>query len=322
MKLKFLSCTACLIAAIIWGFAFSMQDYAAATLDTFSINTVRCLIATVAMIPLIMTFDRISRNGRQLFSRKNKHFFGLMKREVIGGFFCGLALAVASCLQQAGLATEETGAGNTAFITALYVVIVPILSRLLGRRQPFFVWISAVVAVGGFYLMTMTEQGGFSPAFGDLLVLASAFVYAIHILVIDRFLPCIDPIRLSMMQFLFCALLLLPASLLAGRPSLDGAVSAMPYLLYLGILSSGAGYTLQIVGQKFASPAIASLLLSLESVFGAIGGALVLGERMSIFEILGAVTVFAAILFSQFADILCEKSKKKSLEEADAALNP
>lgn len=314
MKLKLLSSAACLTAAIIWGFAFSMQDYAARTLDPFSINMLRCFMATLVLIPVVMLFDRISRSGRKLFSRENKCFFGFSKREVVGGFFCGLALALASCLQQAGLGMPGTGAGITAFITALYVVIVPIFVRIGGRRQPFYVWISVITAIGGFYLMNMTD-GGFSPSFGALLVLGAAFTYAAHVLVIDHFVQGSDPIRLSMMQFLFCAVVLLPVSLFVGRPTLEGISAAFPYLLYLGVFSCGVAFTLQVVGQKYASPAIACLLLSLESVFGAVGGALILGERMGIFEILGAATVFGAILFSQFADVLREKMRQKHLRE-------
>ncbi len=314
MKLKLLSSAACLLAAIIWGFAFSMQDYASRTLDSFSINMLRTYIATVALIPVVTVFDRVSHNGRKLFSRENKHFFGFTKKEVIGGFFCGVALAVASCLQQAGLAMPGTSAGTTAFITALYVVIVPIFARIGGRRQPYFVWISVIVAIGGFYLMNMTD-GGFSPSLGALLVLGSAVTYAVHVLTIDHFVEGSDPIRLSMMQFLFCATVLLPISLIVGQPTFEDIVSALPFVLYLGVLSCGVAFTLQIVGQKYAAPAIACLLLSLESVFGVIGGALILGERMGRFEILGMATVFAAIIFSQIADILHEKSRKKFLKE-------
>ena len=314
MKLKLLSSAACLTAAIIWGFAFSMQDYANRTLDPFSINMIRTYMATLALIPVVMLFDRVSHNGRKLFSQKNRHFFGFTKREVIGGFCCGFALAIASCLQQAGLAMPGTTAGSTAFITALYVVIVPIFARVLGRRQPFFVWISVLAATAGFYLMNMTD-GGFSPSFGALLVLCSAFTYACHVLTIDHFVQGSDPIRLSMMQFLFCATLLLPISLIVGKPTLEGIIIAFPYVLYLGVLSCGVAFTLQVVGQKYAAPAIACLLLSLESVFGAVGGALILGERMGVFEILGAATVFGAIIFSQVADLLREKMHKKHLRE-------
>lgn len=319
MKLKLLSSAACLMAAIIWGFAFSMQDYASRTLDPFSINMLRTYMATVALIPVIMVFDRVGRNGRKLFSRENKHFFGFTKKEVIGGFFCGIALAVASCLQQAGLAMPGTSAGTTAFITALYVVIVPVFARIGGRRQPFFVWISVVIAIGGFYLMNMTD-GGFSPSFGALLVLGSAITYAVHVLTIDHFVQGSDPIRLSMMQFLFCATVLLPVSLILGRPTLEGVAYAFPFVLYLGILSCGVAFTLQVVGQKYAAPAIACLLLSLESVFGVIGGALILGERMGTFEILGAATVFGAIIFSQIADLLREKRRQKHLKEIGETL--
>ena len=314
MRLKLLSSAACLTAAIIWGFAFSMQDYANRTLDPFSINMIRTYMATLALIPVVIAFDRISRNGRKLFSRDNKHLFGFTKKEVVGGFCCGFALAVASCLQQWGLAMPGTTAGSTAFITALYVVIVPVFARVLGRRQPFFVWISVLVATGGFYLMNMTD-GGFSPSFGALLVLGSAITYACHVLTIDHFVEGSDPIRLSMVQFFSCATILLPISLFIGRPTFEGFVIAFPYVLYLGVLSCGVAFTLQVVGQKYAAPAIACLLLSLESVFGAVGGALILGERMGIFEILGAATVFGAILFSQIADILREKMRQKHLRE-------
>ena len=309
---KLFAAMACLTAALIWGLAFSFQDHAARTLDSFAINSIRSFIGALVLVPTVVVFDLITKNGRKLFSTRNPAFIGVTRREVLGGFLCAIALSAASYLQQAGLATEEVSAANTAFITVLYVVIVPILARILGRRQPLFVWISAAIAVAGFFLMAYDPKIGFSFAPGDLLVLAAAVMYAVHILIIDHFLDTADPIRLSMIQFFFVGWLLFPFMIFVEGPSMADIVTAAPFVLYLGVMSCGVAFTLQNVGQRFAPPAAAAMLISLESVFGAIGGAIILGESMTVFEIIGSIAVFLAMLLSQFADnITAWYAKKK-----------
>ena len=307
MKNRGLGACLMLTAAVIWGFAFSFQDRAGATLDTFGINALRFLIGGLVLIPVIYLFDRRA-------TAPKRAVFALTRTELVGGIFCGLAIGIASCFQQAGILGADTGAGDAAFITALYVVMVPLISRLLGRRQPALVFVSALIAVVGFYFMTMADGGGFAPSVSDLFVLASAFVYSIHILVIDFYSPKSDGVRLSMVQFFTASLFSMPMMLFFERPTVTDVCAALPSLLYLGVFSCGVAYTFQVVGQKYASPAAASMLLSLESVFGAIGGALLLGERMSDMQILGAAIVFSAILLSQFADVLTAKCRRRGRE--------
>lgn len=304
---KYISALMMLLAAAIWGFAFSAQKVAAA-LPPFTIGAVRSLFAGIFLIGVIVVFDRFSEEGRRLFSKKNTHFIDLNRTELIGGILCGLILAGASALQQSGIGSG-TDAGKAAFITALYVLFVPIFSLIMKKKSPLNVWISVAVAVVGFWLLCI--KGDFSIAPSDLLVLICASVFALHIIVIDRYSQC-DGVRMSCVQFFVAALVNLIVALFAERPiSLSAVGENILPLLYLGICSSGIAYTLQIVGQKHAHPAAAAVILSLESVFGVIGSAVLLGERMSAREYIGCVIVFLAVVLSQIDVISIVKNKIK-----------
>ena len=292
---KYVSALLMLVAAAIWGFAFSAQKVAA-ELPPFTIGAVRSLFAGVFLICVISIFDRFSGEGRRLFSKKNRHFIDLNRTELIGGALCGIILAGASALQQSGIGSG-TDAGKAAFITALYVLFVPIFSLMLKKKSPLNVWVSVAVAVVGFWLLCI--KGDFSIAPSDLLVLICAAVFALHIIVIDRFSQC-DGVRMSCVQFFVAAFINSIVMIIAERPiSLSDIGENILPLLFLGICSSGIAYTLQIVGQKHAHPAAAAVILSLESVFGVIGSAVFLGERMSTREYVGCVIVFAAVILSQ-----------------------
>ena len=292
---KYVSALLMLVAAAIWGFAFSAQKVAA-ELPPFTIGAVRSLFAGVFLIGVILVFDRFSDEGRRLFSKKNTHFIDLNRTELIGGVLCGIILAGASALQQSGIGSG-TDAGKAAFITALYVLFVPIFSLMLKKKSPLNVWISVAVAVVGFWLLCI--KGDFSIAPSDLLVLICAAVFALHIIVIDRYSQC-DGVRMSCVQFFVAAFINSIVMIIAERPiSLSDIGDNILPLLFLGICSSGIAYTLQIVGQKHAHPAAAAVILSLESVFGVIGSAVFLGERMSTREYVGCVIVFAAVILSQ-----------------------
>ncbi len=304
---KYISALMMLLAAAIWGFAFSAQKVAA-ELPPFTIGSVRSLFAGIFLIGVIVVFDRFSEEGRRLFSKKNTHFIDLNRTELIGGILCGLILAGASALQQSGIGSG-TDAGKAAFITALYVLFVPIFSLIMKKKSPLNVWISVAVAVVGFWLLCI--KGDFSIAPSDLLVLICASVFALHIIVIDRYSQC-DGVRMSCVQFFVAALVNLIVALFAERPiSLSAVGENILPLLYLGICSSGIAYTLQIVGQKHAHPAAAAVILSLESVFGVIGSAVLLGERMSAREYIGCVIVFLAVVLSQIDVISIVKNKIK-----------
>ncbi len=282
----------CLLAAAIWGFAFVAQK-AAVVIPPFTLTALRSFIGGIFLIFVIMIFDRVHGNERRLFSKKG---LGITRVEWIGGVLCGVALSSATIFQQFGI--QGTDAGKTAFITALYVVIVPIFGIFLGRRSPLHVWISVGIAVAGFYFLCIGESFTLAPS--DLLVLICALLFALHITVIDRFVDRCDGVRMSCIQFFTVGVIGAVLALIFDRGVSVSAVfqNTLP-ILFLGIGSSGIAYTLQILGQKGAHPAVASVLFSMESVFGVVGGALVLGETLSGRELLGCAIVFVAVLLSQ-----------------------
>ncbi|MBQ8719805.1 MAG: DMT family transporter [Clostridia bacterium] len=304
-KGKWLSPVLLLLAAFIWGIAFTAQK-AAAAVPTFALMTVRSSFAAVFLFAIIPIFDKLRRTGRQLFSKRGLDF---TKSELIGGAVSGVFISCASIFQQFGI-SGGTDAGKAAFITALYVVIVPVFALIFRKRSPISSWIAVAVALVGFYLLCI--DGEFKVAPTDLLILLCAAVFAMHIIAIDYFSPRCDGIRMSCIQFLFAALVSAALSLVF-EPRLDFAVIGENFLslLYLGIASSGIAYTLQILGQRDTPPAVASILLSLESVFGVLMSALLLGERMTPREYIGCAIVLCAVLLAEIDFKAIGKSRKK-----------
>ena len=272
------------VTAMIWGFAFSAQRTAGEAFGVITIICLRSIIACLVLIPVVMLFDRLSGNGRHLFVLASGRVrLDITRTEWIGGILCGPSLGVASLLQQLGMQLNQS-AGKTAFITALYVALVPLLGAFLGRKTGVLVWLGVLGSVGGAFLLAFDFSGNeqFGLAVGDLLVLICAVIFAIQILVIDRFSPRGDGIRMSLLQFLTVSIISLPFMLVLEPNGLTAAAfmqGGLP-LLFLGVMSSGVAYTLQIIGQKKTHPAVASVVLSLESVFGLVGGALFLGETL------------------------------------------
>lgn len=294
-----------LVAAAIWGFAFSAQK-AAAHVPAFTLVFARSLLGAIFLFFLIMVLDRALKTGRRLVSKKGLDF---NKTELIGGTLCGIVLSLASVLQQSGIGSG-TDAGKAAFITALYVVLVPVFSLVLKKRAPINAWISVGIAVVGFYLLCI--KGDFSLEFSDALVLLCAVVFTTHILVIDRFSPRCDGVRMSCVQFAVVTVVSLVCAIFFEQPvSLDGITSAIGPILMLGIGSSGIAYTLQIVAQSNLNPTVASIVMSLESVFGVVGSAIFLGETMSTREYFGCAIVFTAVVLSQL-DFSSLKKRKTS----------
>ena len=304
---KYLSSLLMLIAAAIWGFAFSAQK-AAADVPAFTLVFARSIFGTVFLFFLIMVLDKVTKNGRRLVSKKGLDF---TKVEIIGGVACGGVLSLASVLQQAGI-VDGTDAGKAAFITALYVVLVPVFGLVLKRRSPINAWISVGIAVVGFYLLCI--KGDFSIESSDALVLLCAIVFTMHILVIDHFSPKCDGVRMSCIQFSTAFVISTVLSLIfEGVPDFSALFSVLPALLYFGVCSGGIAYTLQIIGQRDSDPAVASIILSLESVFGAIGGAIFLNEKMEVKEYIGCAVVFVAIVIAQldFKEIFKKRTSKQ-----------
>lgn len=309
---KIISPILLLSAAILWGFSFVAQK-ATTIVPTFTLLFSRSIVAVCFLVPALMLFDKLSGSERKLISIKERKI-GVTKRELLGGTLCGAFLFTASALQQAGIA--NTDAGKTSFITALYVVIVPIYALILGKKSPVNAWIGIGIAVIGFYLLCIKD--GFTIAPSDLLVFACAFAFALQIITVDMLLPTCDGVRLSLVQFSAVTVFSLITALIFELPFvLSGILSVLPQILFLGIGSSGIAYTLQIVGQKNSDPAVASILLSLESVFGALFSAMFLHERMSLKEYAGCAVVLLAVLISEL-DIkaLLQKFKKRSSERA------
>ena len=214
---------------------------------------------------------------------------------VIGGVCCGVVLAVAANFQQAGLA--DTAPGKAGFITALYVVLVPVLGIFLRRRASLPVWLGAVLAVGGLYLLCIKE--GFGIEASDLLVLCCAFVFALHIMVVDHFVQRVNGVELSCVQFLTAGVVSALLSLIFEQQDFAGIWQCILPILYVGVFSSGVAYTLQILAQRDSDPTVVSILLSLESVFSVLAGAVILGDKLSGREYIGCVLMFAAVVLAQ-----------------------
>lgn len=302
-KKKYTSTLILLSAAIIWGFAFAAQD-AASDMGAFTLGFARSIIAGIFLLGVVIASDKVTGSERRLISRRG---IDLNKSELIGGMIIGAVLVIASAFQQIGI-NSGTDGGKAAFITALYVVLVPIYALALKKRAAINVWISIAIAVVGFYLLCITEELTVAPS--DLLVVAAAMLFPIHILTIDHFSPRCDGIRMSMVQFFFAAALnLLIALIFEGPAELGAIVPNLLPMLYLGIGSSGIAYTLQIIGQKNVPPATASIVLSLESVFGVVGTALFLGKTLSLREYVGCAVVLFAVILSQIDIKVIKKPK-------------
>ena len=287
-----------LITAIIWGSAFVAQK-AGTTLEPFTYNGIRTLIGGIALLPVIAVFSgRGGSDSAETASAPADKAQG--KRDLImGGVCCGLVLFVASTLQQFGM-FFDTDAGKAGFITALYIVIVPILGIFIKKKIRPLIWFCVLLGAAGFYLLTMAGKGsGFELKLGDLFCLLCAIAFSVHILVIDHFSPKCDGVKMSCIQFFVAGILGVICMFIFESPDIRQILSVWFPIIYAGVFSAGIGYTLQIVGQKNADPAAASLILSLESVFAVITGALILHEKMTLIELLGCVVIFAAVIIAQ-----------------------
>ncbi len=302
-----------LVTSMVWGFAFTAQKIAGEAFSTAFVVSARFLLGTLVLIPSVYLLDRFAKNGRHLFSRKNSHFIDLTKSELLGGILCGLVLLLATTLQQIGLIYASPG--KASFLTALYVVFVPFYGLVRRKFASFNVWMSVGIALVGAYLLTSGDAGSLTLNFGDVVLVLSASVFALHITVIDIFAPKVDGVRMSMVQFAVAGILSLPFIFFSTLP--DGTIwlSALPSLLYLGLASTGFAYTAQIVGQGLSgTPTISSLIMALESVFGLLGGVLFLGDRLTTYQIAGCLVIFLAVVFSQLPlDIWIKRVRGKKL---------
>lgn len=284
------------LAALIWGTAFVFQSVGADYVGPFTFNAARSAVAFLFLLALCAALRLLRRKGGGSGAERTSPAY---RRDLLlGGVCCGIALTVAANLQQKGI--ESTSPGKAGFITALYIVIVPIMGLFLKKRAPKSIWLGIVLAVAGLYCLCITEE--FTIASGDFYILLCAFCFAGHILIIDYFTQKVDGVEMSCIQFLVAALLSSVAMLASETPTW-GAVRACAWpILYVGVFSSGVAYTLQIVAQKDSNPTVVSLLLSLESVFATIAGAIAFGNQMSGKEYLGCVLMLAAVVLAQLPE--------------------
>ena len=282
-----------LLTAIIWGFAFTAQKSGMEHLEPIAFNCLRSYIGAIFLIPCTMLLALMKPKGEQTSSQPKPSF----AYELFAGLCCGAVLAAASTAQQVGV--KFTSAGKAGFITACYIILVPIFGLLLKKACSWLLWLAVALAVVAMYLLCMTDDT-FSIGKGDAFVLLCAVLFALHIIVVDHFATRTDGVRLSCIQFFVVGLVLTPPMLLAeGLPTWASISACAVPLLYAGVMSCGIAYTLQILGQRDFNPTIASLLMSLESTFAVLGGWLLLGEQLSARQLIGCAIMFVAIILAQ-----------------------
>lgn len=285
-----------LIGTVIWGSAFIAQSVGMDYIGPFTFQAVRCALASAFLLPVVFLFDR---DKKSYFKRwKNGKLWKT-------GLICGVALFIASGLQQVGL--QYTSAGKAGFITAMYIVLVPVLGLFLGKRVSPAAWISVALASVGLYLLSCVGAAEINK--GDLLMLGCALAFAVQITLIDRLAGSLDSLRLNCIQSFVCAVL--SAAVMFATEPIQGKLILDCWLplCYAGILSMGVAYSLQIIGQRHLEPTAASLIMSLESVFAALCGWLLLHETMSASELSGCALVFAAVILSQLPENLLKLEK-------------
>ena len=276
-----------ILTAAIWGFAFVAQRVGMQYVGAFTFNGVRFALGSISLIPLIIYFKN-KKTAEQTEETGNAS-------ALVPGIIAGSVLFLGASLQQAGLA--YTTAGKAAFITGLYIVLVPLLGVFLKQGIGLNTWMGVVLAASGLYFLSVNE--GFTIAFGDLLEIIGAFFWAVHILVIDHFTKKVDALKLSFVQFVMCSVLSIITAFIFEDISMSGIGEAAIPILYGGLLSVGVAYTLQVVAQKHAKPSHAAIILSMETVFAAIGGALLLKENLGARGYFGCALMLAGMLLTQ-----------------------
>lgn len=285
-----------LLTATIWGVAFVAQSVGMDYVGPFTFNAVRSTIGGLVLVPCIFLLNKINRKSEGDVNVPSENKNG--KDLILGGICCGVFLFLASNFQQIGI--MYTTVGKAGFITACYIVLVPILGIFLGKKTGITIWISVVLAVIGLYFLCMKES--ISLGKGDFLVLICAFLFACHILVIDHFAPKVDGVKMSCIQFFVCGMLSSIPMFLWEKPELTALFQAWVPILYAGVMSCGVAYTLQIVGQKNMNPTIASLILSLESCISVLAGWVILNQKLTARELFGCAVMFGAILLAQMPE--------------------
>jgi len=277
-----------LLAAVLWGASFVFQNEGAQIIDPIAFNGLRSLLGSLALIPVIAITGILNRKkgNTKKASKEDK------KNLLSGGLFCGLALCLAGTLQTLGI---KQGAGESGFITTIYIVFVPILGVFLRQRIPRRVWIAVMMCFVGLYLLC----GSFAFNINQIYLLLCAFFFAVHILTIDYFSPKVNAVKLSCLQFLVVGIIDCTIMFFVDVPTLKEIIICFPNLAYMGFVSCSIAYTFQIIGQKYISASIGALLMSLESVFSVLSEWALQGTLLAPVKILGCVIIFAAVILVQ-----------------------
>lgn len=296
-----------LLTATIWGVAFVAQSVGMDYVGPFTFNMVRSLIGGIVLIPCIFLLGRLNSPAKHM--QKENAKTGILndgaskaderKTLLKGGICCGILFSLATNIQQIGI--QYTTVGRAGFITACYIVIVPILGMLFfHKKSRALIWGAVALALVGLYLLCMTDDFGIGK--GDVLVLICSVLFSLHILAIDHFSPKVDGVKMSCIQFFVCAVLSAVPAFLTETIQISGLLAAWAPILYAGVLSCGVAYTLQIIGQKNMNPTVASLILSLESCISVLAGWVILGQKLTAREMLGCVLMFGAIVLAQLPE--------------------
>lgn len=300
-----------LLTAFIWGIAFVAQTTGGDAVGAYSFNCVRSFIAVIVLFPVIKFLDYKGLSGDKPQSKADK------KKLWKAGILCGICLGSASLFQQVGI-TMGTAAGKAGFLTACYIILVPVISIFIGKKSSWNIWVAVLITVAGLYLLCI--NGSFSIQKPDSLILICSVLFALQIMVVDHYIDSMDPVRLSQIQFLTAGVISLIMTVAFEISKIGflswiasfGSWEAWSSILFAGVMSSGVAYTLQIVGQKGFNPTIASLIMSLESVFSVLAGWAILHQKLSTKELIGCLLVFIAVILAQIPlDELMEKRNKK-----------
>ena len=292
-----------LLAAIVWGFAFAFQRAGADFVGPLTFVASRYILTSICLLILVLILDAVKRkkqeNGLLPADDRTPEERKKGRRKILlSGCVCGCFLFGGSIMQQAGL--SFTTAGKAAFITAMYLLLVPIFGLFLRHKVRVVGWIGIACGAVGMYFLCITES--FTIGRGDFIVLIGAVFWACHVLFIDHFLKYVDPVKLAWAQFTVCAVIATVCMFIFEDPSWAAIKACAVPIIYAGVMSGAVGFTLQIIGQKNTAPSVAVLLLSLESVFGVLGGVVLLHETLAAREILGCILLFAAVIVAQLPE--------------------
>lgn len=298
-------------AALIWGLAFTAQSVASKGAPPFMINALRSITATVFLLAVCKIYYRKNNFAVLPKEKEKRRYF------IKNGAICGTLLAVAVNFQQFGFVMYPKGVpveARAGFLTSLYVILVPFLNLVLGKKQPKVIWLSAFIALLGVFLLCFSSSGG-GIYYGDILIFLCAVACSLHIIKVDGTVGEIGGLRLSVLQFFFCGIISAVLSvafeftgILCEEILWSNVMKVMPQILYLGLISSGVAYTMQIIGQFYAEAGVASLCMSLEGVFAALGGWIIMGNTLTVYECIGGLLVFLAIITAQIPDAIKRRS--------------